>query len=172
MAYADLDGIHVPAAGNRPPASWGLQVNANFDAIYDDVLAKLGVWTSWTPSVVQSSSVSKTVAYGRYLKLGRLVICQTILAITGSGSSATAITVSVPVTAANGGNLPCGSGFFYEATGNVSYPLTVLLKTTGTFGFYTTASSIAQLGETGSASNVALASGDSINLFATYEAAS
>lgn len=172
MAYSDLDSIHVPAAGNRAPASWGLQVNANFDAVYDDVLAKLGQWTTWTPTITQAGSISKTMFYGRYIKLGRIVICQAIMSITGSGSSATAITVSVPVTAAYGGNLPCGSGFFYEATGNVSYPLTTLLKTTGTFGFYTTTNSISQLGETGSASNVALASGDSINLFATYEAAS
>jgi hypothetical protein len=100
MAYVDLDSIHVPSAGNRPPASWGAQVNENFDVLYDEYLAKLGVWTSWTPTVTQAGSITKTVTYARYIKLGRLVIAQAYLAITGAGSSATAVTVSLPVTAA------------------------------------------------------------------------
>lgn len=171
MAYADLDGIHVPAAGNRAPASWGLQVNANFDAIYDDVLAKLTTWTSYTPSLVQAGSVSKTVTYARYFKLGRLVVGQVLLAVTGSGSSATTITVSLPVTAAQAGNISAGVGSVYDATGPTTYPGRVLLNTTGTMALSgSDVTSGGYLGSTGF--TAALASGDSVDMIFAYEAAS
>lgn len=168
MSYSDLDAIHVPAAGNRAPASWGLQVNANFDAIYDDVLAKLGVWTSYTPSLQQGGNVSKTVTYARYIKLGRLVVAEVYLQITGSGSSSTAIEVGLPATAAQS------------------------IVSTGTFRVYdasvsTNRTGIAVLANTGEVSGLmdnvtdymgaagftaALASGDSVIVNVTYEAAS
>ena len=168
MAYSDLDAIHTPAAGNRAPASWGLQVNANFDAIYDGVLAKLGQWTSYTPSLQQGGNVSKTVTYARYIKLGRLVIAEIYLQVTGSGSSSTAIEVGLPVTAAQS------------------------IMSTGTFRVYdasvpTNRTGIAVLANTGEVSGLmdnvtnymgaagftaALASGDSVIVNVTYEAAS
>lgn len=168
MAYSDLDSIHVPAAGNRAPASWGLQVNANFDAIYDDVLAKLGQWTPYTPSLQQGGNVSKTVTYAQYIKLGRLVIAEIYLQVTGSGSSSTAIEVGLPVTAAQS------------------------IMSTGTFRVYdasvpTNRTGIAVLANTGEVSGLmdnvtnymgaagftaALASGDSVIVNVTYEAAS
>lgn len=168
MAYSDLDSIHVPAAGNRAPASWGLQVNANFDAIYTDVLAKLTTWTSYTPTLTQGGNVSKTVTYARYIKLGRLVVAEMYLQVTGSGSSSTAIEVGLPVTAAQS------------------------IVSTGTFRVYdasvpTNRTGIAVLANTGEVSGLmdnvtnymgvagftaALASGDSVLVNVTYEAAS
>lgn len=168
MSYVDLDSLHVPAAGNRAPASWGLQVNANFDAIYDEVLAKLGAWTSYTPSLQQGGNVSKTVTYARYIKLGRLVIAEVYLQVTGSGSSSTAIEVGLPVTAAQS------------------------IVSTGTFRVFdasvpTNRTGIAVLANTGEVSGLmdnvtnymgaagftaALASGDSVIVNVTYEAAS
>ena len=133
MAYSDLDAIHIPSAGNRPPASWGVQVNANFDAVYDDVLAKLGAWTSYTPTVTQGVAVSKTVTYAKYVKLGRTVIGNMLLAITSSGTVSTQITVTTPVTAAQAGNIAIGQAYFYDATRNV--PLTGVLSSTTAFSF-------------------------------------
>lgn len=171
MAYSDLDGVHVPASGNRAPASWGLQVNANFDAIYTDVLAKLGVWTSYTPTLVQSGTVTKTVTHARYFKLGRLVIGQVLLAVTGSGSSASNITVSLPVTAAIGNNITAGVGSVYDSSAPATYPGRVLLITTGTMALSgTNATSGGYLGSTGF--TAALASGDSVDMIFAYEAAS
>jgi hypothetical protein len=90
-------------------------VNDNFDAIYDDVLAKLGVWTSYTPTITQASGISKTVTYSRYIKLGRLVIFECYLAITGAGSTVTPVTISLPVTAAVSG-IPVGTFYWYDAS--------------------------------------------------------
>lgn len=169
MAYADLSGIHVPAAGYRPPAAWGLQVNDNFDAIYDDVLAKLGVWTSYTPSLQQGGNVSKTVTYARYIKLGRLVVAEVYLAVTGSGSSSTAIEVGLPVTAATSG-IPVGSFYLYDAAPTPVNRIgaAVLVNTGEVSGALDN-----QAGYMGAAGfTAALASGDSILMHVTYEAAS
>lgn len=169
MAYADLDGIHTPAAGNRAPASWGLQVNANFDAVYSDVLAKLGAWTAWTPSLVQAGSVSKTVNYADYFKLGRFVVAQCSLAVTGSGSSATAVTVSLPVTAATS-NIIVGTFYLVDATGPTVYIGAAALASTGTVAGVANGTNGNALGAAGF--TAALASGDAVFMSIAYEAAS
>lgn len=169
MAYADLSGIHTPAAGYRPPAAWGLQVNDNFDYIYDEVLAKLGAWTAWTPSLVQSGSVTKAVNYADYFKLGRFVVAQCSLAVTGSGSSATAVTVSLPVTAATS-NIIVGTFYLVDATGPVVYLGAAVLASTGTVAGIASGTNGSQLGVAGF--TAALASGDAVFMSIAYEAAS
>lgn len=168
MAYSDLDSIHVPAAGNRAPASWGLQVNANFDAIYDDVLAKLGVWTSYTPSLQQGGNVSKTVTYARYIKLGRLVIAEIYLQVTGSGSSSTAIEVGLPVTAAQS-IVSVGTFRVYDASVPTNRTGIAVLANTGEVsGLMDNVTNY--MGAAGF--TAALASGDSVIVNVTYEAVS
>lgn len=169
MAYADLDGIHVPAAGNRAPASWGLQVNANFDAIYTDVLAKLTTWTSYTPSLQQGGNVSKTVTYARYIKLGRLVIAEIYLQVTGSGSSSTAIEVGLPVTAAQS-ILSVGTFRVNDAAPSPTNRtgIAVLANTGEVSGLMDNVTDY--MGAAGF--TAALASGDSVIVNVTYEAAS
>lgn len=168
MAYADLDSIHTPAAGNRAPASWGLQVNANFDAIYDDVLAKLGQWTSYTPSLQQGGNVSKTVTYARYIKLGRLVIAEIYLQVTGSGSSSTAIEVGLPATAAQS-IVSAGTFRVYDASVPTNRTGIAVLANTGEVsGLMDNVTDY--MGAAGF--TAALASGDSVIVNVTYEAAS
>lgn len=168
MAYADLDGVHVPASGNRAPASWGLQVNANFDAIYDDVLAKLTTWTSYTPSLQQGGNVSKTVTYARYIKLGLLVVAEIYLQVTGSGSSSTAIEVGLPVTAAQS-IVSTGTFRVYDASAPTNRTGIAVLANTGEVsGLMDNVTNY--MGAAGF--TAALASGDSVIVNVTYEAAS
>ncbi|MCC6434442.1 MAG: hypothetical protein IT196_05375 [Acidimicrobiales bacterium] len=171
MAYSDLDSIHVPTAGQRPPASWGAQVNANFDAVYDDVLAKLGQWTNYTPTVLQSVAVSKTVSYARYLKLGRLVVVQCYLVITSSGTANNALTVSLPVTAAQA-SVPGGGFYWYDASAGLNYgTIGIPLSTTTVGGLLSGSAAVAgQTNAVGWPNQVA--SGDSLLISMTYEAAS
>lgn len=168
MTFVDLDTIHTPSAGQRPPAAWGAQVNENFDYLNTEVLAKLGIWTSYTPSLVQSGTVTKTVTYGRYIKLGRLVIFQVLLAVTGSGSSATKVTVALPATAAQAGNMEVGVGSIYDASATTAYGGRVVLDTTGTAAM----SPVAGGSYLGVATfTQALASGDSVSMLGVYESA-
>lgn len=138
MAYSDLDAIHIPSAGNRPPASWGVQVNANFDAVYDDVLAKLGVWSTYTPTWTQSATITKTVVRNEYIKLGRFASGVVQLSATSAGTANGQIKVTTPVTAKWASNQPIGSGYFYNGSTNI--PLIVMLDTTTTFSFLQTVS--------------------------------
>lgn len=168
--YVDLDTIHVPSSGNRPPASWGAQVNHNFDFTYDEVLAKLGAWTSYTPSLQQSGSVTKTVSYAKYLKLGRTVIVNVQLAVTGSGTGANAILIGLPHLAAYATNMPCGSGYVYDATAGFYGGIALLSDT----------SRVSILPATSAAGNIlglanmtaALVSGDIVAASFHYESAS
>ncbi len=116
MSYVDLDTIHNPTAGTRPPASWGAGVNDNFDFIYDEVLAKLGQWTDVpTPVLTQSVTVNKTVTYCRYNKIGRKVTYEWDLAVTSSGTANNSIFIGLPVTAAST-NKFCGRFGWYNAS--------------------------------------------------------
>ena len=173
MAYLDLDAIHVPSAGTRPPASWGAQVNANFDEVYTELLAKLAGWTTYVPTLTQGVGVSKTVTRARYVKLGRIVVTQGLLSVTSSGTAANQITVSVPATAAYGGTMAFGSGYVYDTSTNATHSGIAFLGSTTLMAFTDTASSVSGgLGYTGTSFAAALASGDAVSWFGVYESAS
>ena len=131
-----------------------------------------GAWTSYTPTITQSGAVTKTVTYAKYVRIGRTIIAQVNLAVTGSGTASNLITVSIPVTAAQSG-LNVGVGTFYDdSPGALLFPCTVSLQTTSTVAF---AAMTAAAGGWAIGSDVftaGLASGDTIAFTITYEAAS
>ena len=69
-----------------------------------------GAWTSWTPTVTQSGSVTVTNTRSRYARWGRKIEVTISLSVTGSGTSSNQITVSLPVTAAASGLFCAGFG--------------------------------------------------------------
>lgn len=163
------------------PATWvagavatAAQMNAgirdNFNAMFP-----LGApaWTSYTPVLTQSGAVTKTVTYARYTQIGKTVHVEITLAVTGAGSANNAVTVSLPVTAASASSQPIGSGYIVDASAVANYPgvVTMNATTTATFLDATQPTGAVRLGQTGSAFSAAFASGDSVGLFATYEAA-
>ena len=105
---------------------------------------QLGTWTTWTPTVTQSATVSKTMNYGRYIKLGRLVIASFDFTPTSGGTAGQPIILTYPgsFTPANTGNQPMGTAQHYNGTS--STPLLVLKAnssivfqtTTAAAGFY------------------------------------
>lgn len=167
--YVDLDTLHTPSAGTRPPSSWGAQVNENFDYIYDEVLSKLGGWTSYTPTLTQSATVSKTVNYAKYRKVGKTVIGNVSLACTSAGTAGNAILIGMPVVAAYATNQVVGSGYVLDASVGF-YAGILLASTTSVFSLLNPAAGAANvLGISGM--SAALASGDSISVAFHYEAA-
>lgn len=184
IPYSDLDAIHIPAAGFRPPASWGVQVNANFDAVYDDVLAKLGVWSTYTPTWTQSATITKTVTRSEYVQLGKIVTGVVSLSATSAGTASNAILITNPVTAKWASNTPVGAGYHYNgvAEGAINIPVIVYLSSTTQFAFLVAATaSTGGYGAggfyvaTGAASNTlitpTIASGESMTFHYSYEAA-
>lgn len=81
----------------------------------------LGAWTSYTPTLVQSGAVTKTVAGGAYIKIGRLVIARINLAVTGSGTAANEVRIGLPVAAVAAGAQPCGAGFIFDSSTGLAY---------------------------------------------------
>lgn len=131
MAYVDLNTLHNPATGTSPPASWGDAVRDNFDYFNSMLAFGTGAWGTFTPAVLQSISVSRTVVYARYWKAGRFVAGQCMLNITSSGTANQAIVIGAPVTAAAAANLPCGFGFHYN--GSINIPFQLVVQTTTAF---------------------------------------
>lgn len=130
-----------------------------------------GAWTSWTPAVVQSGSVTVTNTRSRYARYGRTIHFSADLAVTGSGTSSNAITISLPVTAA-ATNTVFGSGLLTDSSASLIYPAVLLAISTTTVQLRDTTTSGGD-GRLGFAVFTAgLASGDTIRISGTYEAAS
>ena len=115
--------LPTPATGNIIPAS-------DIQDLADD-LTLLTTWSSYTPTVTQSGAVTKTVTYAKYISANKLCTVVFKLAITGSGTSTNAITVSLPVTAATSGLVLPGNGFVIEHGVN-NFPATPYLASTTT----------------------------------------
>ncbi len=60
-------------------------------------MSGIGVWNTWTPTVVQGPAVTVSVGYASYQKLGRLVVGNFVATVTaGTGSAGAAIYVLAP----------------------------------------------------------------------------
>lgn len=133
----------------------------------------VGVWTSYTPTLTQSGAVTKTVTYARFQRVGRLVVVQVQLAITGSGTAANPVVVGLPVTASTGsGVMPVGSFFLIDASVSPFnwVALAFLASSTTIQGIANQRSGY--IGATGGGFEVGLASGDTVSIEVVYEAAS
>lgn len=133
-----------------------------------------GALTSWTPTVTQSGSVTVTVAYGKYLRIGRMIFAQCVLGVTGSGTGANDVVIgSLPATAATNSPLfPVGTGVINDSSatppaGGTAYPGFAVLASTTTVKIMGTNGGI--LGST--LFTAGLASGDTISASIAYEAA-
>jgi hypothetical protein len=130
-----------------------------------------GAWTAWTPTVTQLGAVSVTVTSAVYGRWGRMIVGHLRLSVTGTGTAANAVTVSLPVTSARA-SVPVGSGGVYDVSATLNYTGNVSLSSTTAFvfepqGLGVSANPIGVAGFT-----AALAAGDIIQAFFQYEAAS
>lgn len=150
--------------------SWNGAVLTESD-INTYLMGEGGAWTTWTPVLTQSGTVTATVTSAVYGRWGRLIVGQFRLSVTGTGTASNAVTVSLPVTSARSG-VPVGSGGIYDLSAVLNYTGNVSLNTTTTFGFEGHGIGVNPnlLGTTGF--TAALASGDIVQGFFTYEAAS
>ena len=129
-----------------------------------------GAFTTWVPAVVQSGAVTCTVNEATYAKASRLIHFWCTLTVTGSGTTANDITVSLPVAAKSGytTNSRLGTGDVYDSSGTVYTHGHIQFATTTTVKLKNIDS--ANLIYIGQA--FGLASGDVITLQGSYEAAS
>lgn len=132
------------------------------------------VWTSYTPTLIQSGTVTATVTRARYVRIGSgpgsTVIVAARLAVTGSGTGGNVVTISLPVTAAYAG-IHGGAGIIYDASTGFTYAGLAKTRTTTTASLVpcNTTSPSDDLGAV--SFTAGLASGDVIDFTLTYEAA-
>jgi hypothetical protein len=132
----------------------------------------LGVdaWTAWTPTLIQSGAVSKTVTRAAYNRIGRIIVGNVVLTCSGSGTAGNIVTVSRPVAASAAGPA-VGSGFIFDTSATLNYAGVAVLPTTTTLALLPTQTPEPNyLGF--AAFNAALATGDVVSVSFLYEAAS
>jgi hypothetical protein len=125
-------------------------------------------WESYTPTVSQPGAITFTTSYSKYCQVQKTVVVENFLSITGTGTGGNAIRVSLPIAATLSG--ACyGSAFFYDASANNCYNLTVLHgAATDVVFFYNLVGASSNFG---SAPNIPLGNGDQIRFSIVYEAA-
>jgi hypothetical protein len=124
-------------------------------------------WQSFTPSVTQSNAVSVTVNQAMYMKIGRLVVANYYLTCTGTGTAGQRVIIGLPVASATAGLAACGSGMIFDASATAFWSGTAIVDTATTFRFsgYNVGNYLGTAGFT-----AALASGDIISAFVSYQA--
>lgn len=146
----------------------GTDVQA-WDADLDTLAAAtmtLGAWSSYTPTLTQSGAVTKTVTYAKYAQIGKTVICNVSLAITGAGTGGNDITIGVPVTAAaSGSRFQIGNGSCIIAGSPQQLELPVVLVSTTTVKYMASSGVPTYQGAS------SFANGDSLWFSIMYEAA-
>jgi hypothetical protein len=130
-----------------------------------------GAWTTWTPTLTQSGTVTATVTSAVYGRWGRLIVGQFRLSVTGTGTSSNTVTVSLPVTSARSG-VSVGSGGIYDVSAALNYTSNVSLNTTTTLVFEPHGGGVSASPLGLVVFTAALASGDIVQGFFMYEAAS
>ncbi len=129
-------------------------------------------WTSYTPTLIQSGAVTKTVTYAHYTQVGKWVRFEVKLTVTGTGTATNAITVSLPVTAIASAALTFAGGVGAVSNVTSTYPGLSFIVTTTTCALIDSAIiGGAQLGATGSSTTAALANTNVVYMGGSYEAA-
>lgn len=126
-------------------------------------------WQSFTPTLVQPGAVTKTVNSAQYMKIGRLVIVNYYLTVTGTGTAASVVLIGLPFASATPGLAGAGSGMIFDSSAGTFYAGTAIINDPNTIKIATNAS----LNYLGAASfTAALAVNDIVSAFVAYQATS
>ena len=94
-----------------------------------------GTWTTFTPTLVQSNTPTQTATYAKFSRIGKTVWGSVHITLSGTGTAATAITVTTSGLPAISAQRAVGA-FVYSRIGTGLYTGTVELSATPTFIFY------------------------------------
>jgi hypothetical protein len=133
-----------------------------------------GAWTTWTPTITQSGSVTCTVNRATYGRWGRMIQATAFLTVTGTGTASNAVVIGGLPAAAAYSTGSIGYGAISDLSATRTYPGIAALSSTTAFVFLgtSTVSADIQLGVATSAFTAALANTDQISFTIMYEAAS
>ena len=153
------NGLPYPSSTAAPNVSGDLQALAT-------AVDAWGTWNNWTPTLVWTNTTATTA---KYVKIGKLVICEFLLTLTGVPVGTFSMTL--PSTAAGAtGKTAIGSAFFLDTsatTNNQTAQVVLLTSTTATL--YATQDATAAI--VTATNPITLASGDTIGGTFTYREA-
>lgn len=161
----------VKAEGNLTYQSDTNTLTSYTGAAWSSIGPVSGALTTWTPVLTQSGNVTVTNTHSTYSRIGRLVFAQFLLAVTGTGTGANVVTISLPV---NNSGLSSSDvmGFAYlnDTSASNWFKGALQVASASTVKIQdTTLTSFSYLGVSGF--SAALAAGDSVSGFVVYEAA-
>lgn len=129
-----------------------------------------GAWTTYTPTLTQSATVTKTLQYASYNRTGRIITGSVSLTVTGAGTAANTVLIGLPVAAASSATLVIGSAFLYDDSAGALLSGALVINTTTTARISPPGTSgVGYLGT--SVFTAGLASPDQVSYFFCYEAA-
>lgn len=150
-----------------------LITEAYLDSIADYINGTVGfIGSTYTPTLTQSATVTKSLSYCGYTKIGRRIFGTCVLVATGSGTSTNNIVLGLPAAiAAANGNAIIGDGWLGDTSSGLFYPFKMLYNTSTTCLLYMhSGTTFTPLGSTGF--TAALANTDVISFTFNYEATS
>lgn len=157
--------VHGPIASNATSYATAADDQGDF--------VPMNAWETWTPTLTQSGAVTKTVTYGKLLRIGRLIVAEVFLTCTGSGTAANNVIVGLPVASAANGALfaqEIGTATIFDVSANLAYKGNAILLSTTTLAIRASGTSSGVLGTTDF--TAALAVNDTVSYSIMYEAAS
>jgi hypothetical protein len=144
------------------PGMWISPLQAIFPTGY-------AAWAPWTPVLAQDSVVAATVTSAGYQAVGKMIVARGVLTVTGVGTAAKEITITLPAPSAgtyalNGSILlhDLSAGTWYAGVMVAANANNARAVGNGATGY---------LGAAGSTFTLALAAGDTVSFTVTYEAA-
>jgi hypothetical protein len=103
---------------------------------YVDTASGNAAWTAYTPTLIQSGAITKTVNSARYTTIGKLCIAEVTMTTTANGTSGNPILAGMPLTsAALAANQVLGSFYYWDNTASVFVGGDARFSTTTTIDF-------------------------------------
>lgn len=125
-------------------------------------------WESYTPSLTQNATVTKTVVYAKYTQINKLCIANIRMTVTGAGTAANAVVVGLPLSSAATSGINVGTIQVYDSSTGTSYAGAASIASATTVSFVGDWSGNNFFG---AVPNIALAVDDQIRLCLMYEVA-
>ena len=123
-------------------------------------------WTTYSPTITQTNTPTKTTHYAKYKQIGKTVFVNVHVTFTSAGTAGGRIKCSLPIAVGDAGISQIGSGLFFDS-GTAYYPGSAILIDANNVELYTHASANAF----GSSPAVTIANNDELNFSLTYEVA-
>jgi hypothetical protein len=123
-------------------------------------------WTSYTPTITQGVTLSKTVNYAKYKQIGKTIYVNISMTITSGGTAGNRIRTSLPIPVISADIVVLGSGYYFDA-GTAHYPGTAIIYDVNTVELYTHATANA----IGASPGVTAANNDVMAYNLVYEVA-